>query len=124
MLVAQSCPTLSDPIAGGSPGFSVHRILQARILEQVAISFSRRSSRPRMKSGSPAFQADSLPCIYKKKKYSEAYKYSIIFGKKKKKKGRRSSSPRLGKEGMGLGIEDEVKIRKMKIRGQSFMDWQ
>ena len=48
-LVCVSCSVVSDsdPIAGGSPGFSVHGILQARILEQVAISFSRRSSRPR-----------------------------------------------------------------------------
>ena len=34
---AQSCPTLCDPMDCSSPGSSVHRILQARILEQVAI---------------------------------------------------------------------------------------
>ena len=39
----QSCPTLCDPI-DGSPGSSVRRILQARILECVAIPFSRGSS--------------------------------------------------------------------------------
>ena len=38
---------LSDPIYCSPPGSSVHGILQARILEWVAISFSRRSSRPR-----------------------------------------------------------------------------
>ena len=43
--VAQSCLTLCDPM--DLPGSSVHGILQARILEWVAISFSRRSSRPR-----------------------------------------------------------------------------
>ena len=37
----------SDPMNCSSPGSSVHRILQARILEWVAISFSRESSRPR-----------------------------------------------------------------------------
>ena len=37
----QSCLTLCDPIDGSPPGSSVHRILQARILEWVAISFSR-----------------------------------------------------------------------------------
>ena len=37
----QSCPTLCDPMDSSPPGFSVHRILQARILEWVAISFSR-----------------------------------------------------------------------------------
>ena len=34
----QSCPTLSDPIDGSPPGSSVHVILQARILEWVAVS--------------------------------------------------------------------------------------
>ena len=36
----QSCPTLYDPIDGSPPGSSVPGILQARILEWVAISFS------------------------------------------------------------------------------------
>ena len=35
----QSCPTLFDPIDGSPPGSPVPRILQARILEWVAISF-------------------------------------------------------------------------------------
>ena len=46
-LVAQSCLTLCNPIDCSPPGSSVHGILQARILEWVAISFSRGSSRPR-----------------------------------------------------------------------------
>ena len=41
----QSCLTLCDPMDYSSPGSSVHRISQARILEQVAISFSRGSCR-------------------------------------------------------------------------------
>ena len=45
--VAQSCPTLCDPMDCSLPGFSVHGIFQARILEWVAISFSRKSSQPR-----------------------------------------------------------------------------
>ena len=43
----QSCPTLCDGLDCSLPGFSVHGILQARNLEQVAIPFSRESSRPR-----------------------------------------------------------------------------
>ena len=43
----QSCPTLCNPTDCSLPGSSVHRILQARILEWVAISSSRGSSRPR-----------------------------------------------------------------------------
>ena len=45
--VAQSCPTLCNPVDCSPPGSSVHGILQARILEWVAISFSRGSSQLR-----------------------------------------------------------------------------
>ena len=47
--VAQSCPTLCDPMDCSLPGSSIHGILQARVLDWVAISFSRRSpgDRPR-----------------------------------------------------------------------------
>ena len=45
--VAQSCPTLCDPVDCSPPGSSVHGILQVRILEWVTISFSRGSSQPR-----------------------------------------------------------------------------
>ena len=49
--VAQSCLTLCDPM-----DYTVHGILQARILEWVAFPFCRGSSQPR----SPTLQADSL----------------------------------------------------------------
>ena len=45
--VTQSYPTLCDPMDCSPPGSSIHWILQARILEWVAISFSRGSSQPR-----------------------------------------------------------------------------
>ena len=45
--VTQSCLTLCDPMDCCLPGSSVHGIVQARILEWVAISFSRGSSQPR-----------------------------------------------------------------------------
>ena len=47
VLVAQSCPTLCDPMDCSPPGSSVHGTLRARILEWVAIPFTRRSSRIR-----------------------------------------------------------------------------
>ena len=47
VLVTQSCPTLCNPQERSLPGFSVHVILQARILERIAIFFSRGSSWPR-----------------------------------------------------------------------------
>ena len=45
--VAQSCPTLCDPMDCSLSGSSVHWIFQARVLEGIAISFSRGSSWPR-----------------------------------------------------------------------------
>ena len=46
-LVSRSCPTLCDPMDWSLPGSSVHGIFQVRILDWVAISFSRGFSRPR-----------------------------------------------------------------------------
>ena len=45
--VTQSCLTLCNPMNCSLTGFSIHGIFQARVLEWVAISFSRGSSRPR-----------------------------------------------------------------------------
>ena len=47
VLVPQSCLTLYDPMDCSPPVSSVHGILQARILEWVAILFSRGFSQPR-----------------------------------------------------------------------------
>ena len=52
-LVVQSCPTLCNSMDYSPPGSSVHGILQARILEWVAISSSRRSSQPGIELSSP-----------------------------------------------------------------------
>ena len=49
-LVTQSCPTLCEPMDGSLPGSSVHGILQARILEWVAMPFSWGSSQPRTRT--------------------------------------------------------------------------
>ena len=59
-LVAQLCPTLCYPMDCGPPGSSVHGILQARKLEEVAISFSGDLPGPGIVPGSPALQTDSL----------------------------------------------------------------
>ena len=56
MKVAQSCPTLCDPM-----DYIVHGILQARILEWVAVLFSRVSSQPGIEPRSPTLQVDSSP---------------------------------------------------------------
>ena len=54
--VALSCLTLCNPV-----DYRVHGILQARILEWVAVLFSRGSSQPGIEPRSPTLQADSLP---------------------------------------------------------------
>ena len=60
VLVAQLCPTLCKPMDCRLPGSSVRGILQARVLEWLALPVSRGSSQPGIKLRSPALQADSL----------------------------------------------------------------
>ena len=43
--VAQSCPTLCNPVDCSLPGFSIHEIFQARVPEWVAISFSNKKKK-------------------------------------------------------------------------------
>ena len=63
----QSCPTLCNPMDGSSSDSSVHGILQARILEWVAMPSSRGSSRPRDQTHISLslwrWQAGSLPLV-------------------------------------------------------------
>ena len=59
-LVTKSCLILVTPMDCSPPGFSVHGIFQARILEWVAILFSRHLPDPGMEPTSPAWQAESL----------------------------------------------------------------
>ena len=60
-MLAELFPTHCDLMDCSPPGSSVHRILQARVLEWVAVPFSRGDlPNPGIKPGSPALQADSL----------------------------------------------------------------
>ena len=54
--VTQSCPILCDPV-----DYTVHEILQARILEWVAFPFSKYLPNPGIEPRSPAVQVDSSP---------------------------------------------------------------
>ena len=54
--VTQSCPTLSNPM-----DYTIHGILQARILEWVAFPFSRDLPNSGIEPRCPTLQADSLP---------------------------------------------------------------
>ena len=58
--VAQSCPTLCDPMDCSLPGPSVHGIFQVRILEWVAISSPRDLPDSGIEPRSPTLKADSL----------------------------------------------------------------
>ena len=57
----ESCLTLCDPVDYSPPGFSVHGILQAGILQWVAMPSSKGSSQPRDRNTPPALQTNSLP---------------------------------------------------------------
>ena len=57
--VTQSCPTLSDPMDCSLPGSSVHGVFQARVLEWVAIAFSKVSK------ARGSFSIYSLPTLTK-----------------------------------------------------------
>ena len=56
--VAQSCPTLCDPMDGSLPGSVIHGIFQARILEWAAISFARDLPNPGIEPTFPALAGE------------------------------------------------------------------
>ena len=61
VLATQLCLTLHNTMDCSPPGSSVHGILQAKVMEWVAILFTRGSSQPRDWTQDSALQADSLP---------------------------------------------------------------
>ena len=73
VLVAQSCPTLCNPMDCSQPASSVHEILQARILKWVAIPFSRGSSQPK----DPAWVSCIVGRFFTVWATREAHDYSI-----------------------------------------------
>ena len=58
--VTQSCQTLCDHMDCSLPGYSIHGIFQARILEWIAIPSPGDFSNPEIKPGFLALQADTL----------------------------------------------------------------
>ena len=59
--IAQSCPTLCNPMDCSQPGSSVHGVLQPRILEWVPFPSPGDLPNTGIEPGSPALQADSFP---------------------------------------------------------------
>ena len=70
--VAQSCPTLRDPMDCSLPGFSIHGIFQARVLEWGAIAFSDDRPRQCIKKQRHYFANKDL--------YSQSYKSKLYNG--------------------------------------------
>ena len=81
LLVIQSFLTLCDPMVCSPPGCSVHGILQARILEWVAIPFSGDLPDPWIKPRSCALQVDSLPSELPEKPTGEDRSMRAVLGK-------------------------------------------
>ena len=71
--VAQLCLTLCQPM-----DYTVHGILQARILEWVAFPFAMGSSQPRIEPRSPIVQVDSLPAELQEKPIHKIGSYKIL----------------------------------------------
>ena len=77
--VAQSCPTLCDPMDCSLRGSSVHGIFQARVLEWVSISFSRGSSQPRDRTRVSCIAgADALPSELPRKSYRDDHIKTLL----------------------------------------------
>ena len=77
-LVIQLSSTLCNPMDYSPPGTSVHGILQARILEWVAMSFSRGSPQPRDQTQVSWIAEDSLPPELPGKTYGQHVKWKLL----------------------------------------------
>ena len=81
-LVSQSCPALYSPMYCSMPGSHVHATFQARILERVAISYSRASSCPRNQTcvslHFSCWQSDSLPLHHLGRCLKQSYSLSSL----------------------------------------------
>ena len=78
--VAQSCPTLRDPMDCSLPGSSAHGIFQARVLEWVAIAFSEKKKKYTLLYIKQIINKDFL---YSTGNYTQ---YFVITYKRKEKK--------------------------------------
>ena len=70
--VAQSCPTLSDPMDCSPPGSSVHGIFQARVLEWVPLPS------PKLLMSLAKLPAKEVVLVYTLIKFPDFYQYKIL----------------------------------------------
>ena len=94
---AQSCPTLCDPMDCSPPGSSVHGIFQTRILEWVAISYSRGSSQPKDQT-----YISCASCIGRQILYHYATWEALLPKEVRLKRG--SDPPKVTQQSRGLGL--------------------
>ena len=103
--VAQSCPTLCDPVDCSLPGSSPHGILQARILEWLAISFSRGSSQ--LRDRTQVFH------IAGRHFNLRAIREALLIGDWNAKLGSQETPRVTGK--FGLGVQNEARQRLIEF---------
>ena len=103
--VAQSCPTLCDPVDCSLPGSSLHGILQATILEWLAISFSRGSSQ--LRDRTQVFH------IAGRHFNLRAIREALLIGDWNAKLGSQESPRVTGK--FGLGVQNEARQRLIEF---------
>ena len=85
MLVTQSCPTLGNLMDCNLPGSPVHGMLQARILEQAAIPFSRGSSGPKDQTQVFCISASLVTQMVKKSYYMiQQFHFWVFIWRKQK----------------------------------------
>ena len=103
--VAQSCPTLCDPVDCSLPGSSLHGILQATILEWLAISFSRGSSQ--LRDRTQVFH------IAGRHFNLRAIREALLIGDWNAKLGSQETPRVTGK--FGLGVQNEARQRLIEF---------
>ena len=117
--VAQSCPTLSDPLDCSLPGSSVHGIFQARVLERGAIAFSGRGSWLCPKCSSAHYVFVEAGSIFVFKEFLETYMKNLMFRNQAMalyvrnfipKKQKNYKVPRIFYQWFNLGLKIETRV--------------
>ena len=90
--VTQSCPTLCNLVDCSPPGSPVHGISQASILEWVAVSFSKGSSRPRGWARVSCISYIGRQILYRWATGEACLEIIIAIKEKEKEQGKRSAS--------------------------------
>ena len=122
LLVAQSCPTLWDPLDCNPPGSSVHGVLQARTLEWVAISSSRGPSQPRGQT-QVSYSADRVFTIWSTREAPVHFAEIVNQSKLLRSNLGGKYNQVLGMWGVFLGKEYNSHTLKFTLFGVSFYEF-